>query len=74
MRVLNKNFGVDRDLSWHWNEKDLPNTPLGMLRSFALVFVGKALINGQNVKIAAVPLELRTSLIQILKPEYSVPL
>jgi hypothetical protein len=43
-----------------------PETPLGLLRFYGFVFVGKMNINGRNYKVAIIPSDLRARLKQIL--------
>lgn len=55
--------------SWWWDE-DPPSSPLGQLRSRALVFVGKAPVRNKMYKIAVIPRELRNILDQVLPSVY----
>jgi len=38
---LSRRYGADTDITWWWNEGQMPETPLGLLRSRGLVYVGK---------------------------------
>ncbi len=63
---LETEFGKDNDMSWFWNEGYPPVTALGLLRYSGLVFVGTASRNNREFKIAAVPVELREGLKNII--------
>lgn len=63
---LSRRYGVDRDISWWWNDGQEPVTPLGLLRLHGLVYVGRAEIGGRRCRIAAVPTDLRMSLRRIV--------
>lgn len=62
IQKLSAKFGKDEDRTWWWNDGETPTTPLGLLRVRGLVFVGRAGIGGRNMRIAAVPVELREGL------------
>jgi len=66
VQKLSRRYGVDRDISWWWNDGQEPVTPLGLLRLHGLVYVGKAEIRGRRCRIAAVPADLRTRLRRIV--------
>lgn len=66
VQKLSRRYGVDRDISWWWNDGQEPVTPLGLLRLHGLVYVGKAEIRGRRCRIAAVPADLRTMLRRIV--------
>lgn len=63
---LSKRYGVDRDISWWWNDGQEPVTPLGLLRFHGLVYVGRDEIRGRRCRIAAVPVDLRAKLRRIV--------
>ncbi|MBU4174900.1 MAG: SEC-C domain-containing protein [Actinobacteria bacterium] len=67
IQSLSRKFGPDSDNTWWWDGKDAPTTPLGTLRLNGLVFVGKTTINNRNMKIAAVPMELRAGVATIAR-------
>lgn len=62
---LSRRFGADTDITWWWNEGQVPATPLGLLRMRGLVFVGKVRDGKRRVRIAVVPVELRKALTRI---------
>jgi len=64
-RELYRRFGPDDDHSWFWHAGYLPTSPLGLLRLNGLVFVGMATIRKQRVKIATVPMELRSEITRL---------
>ncbi len=59
---LSRRYGADTDITWWWNEGQMPETPLGFLRSKGLVFVGKIREGNRRFRIAVVPVELRKTL------------
>ncbi len=64
---LSQRYGPDPDRTWWWSEGQLPETPLGILRSRGLVFVGRNRQENRRIRIAAVPVELREGLRGILR-------
>ncbi len=62
---LSRRYGADTDITWWWNEGQLPGTPLGFLRSNGLVYVGKIREGKRRFRIAVVPMELRKGLTRI---------
>lgn len=63
--ALTRRFGsVEGDGFW-WEETP-PRSTLGRLRLKALLFVGRALIDGRRYKVAVIPLELREGLAKLL--------
>lgn len=67
-RELYGEFGPDDDCSWFWHADYLPTSPLGLLRLGGLVFIGMATIKKDRVKIAAVPIELRSEIKRLAAP------
>lgn len=65
---LPKKFGGEEDDSYFW-ESEPPASTIGILRLYALLFVGKAGISGRMYKIAVVPRDIREELREILKLE-----
>lgn len=63
---LSKKFSGEEDDSYFW-ESEPPASTIGILRLHALLFVGKAGINGRMYKVAVVPKEIREGLAEILK-------
>ncbi len=63
---LSRRYGVDRDITWWWNDGQEPVTPLGLLRLHGLVYIGRAEIRGRRCRIAAVPSDLRARLRRIV--------
>ncbi len=63
---LSVKFGRDSDRTWWWHEGEKPATPLGLLRIFGLVYVGKTQNGRRKMRIACVPVELRKPLRQII--------
>jgi len=55
IQKLSAKFGRDEDITWWWNEGQTPVTPLGLLRLFGLVFVGRARMGKRNVRVAVEP-------------------
>ena len=62
---LSRRYGADTDITWWWNEGQMPETPLGLLRSKGLVYVGKIREGKRRFRIAVVPVELRKALTRI---------
>ncbi len=62
---LSRRYGADTDITWWWSEGQRPETPLGMLRSRGLVYVGKIRQGRRRFRLAVVPVELRKTLIKI---------
>jgi hypothetical protein len=56
--ALTRRFGRDRDNSFFWNEGDLPQTTLGILRMLGLVFVGRRRQGKRYYKTIIVPADL----------------
>ena len=65
LQRLSRRYGVDTDITWWWNEGQMPETPLGLLRLNGLVYVGRVLEGRRRVRIVAVPVELRKGLTRI---------
>jgi len=63
--AVTRRFGTTDGDGFFWEDED-PTSPLGFLWSRALVMVGKAALNNRHCKIAAVPVELRPLLKEIL--------
>lgn len=64
---LSRRYGADTDITWWWNEGQVPETPLGLLRSRGLVYVGKIREGKRRLRIAVVPVELRKALTRIVQ-------
>jgi hypothetical protein len=69
---LSRRYGADADITWWWNEGQMPETPLGLLRSKGLVFVGKVREGQRRFRIAVVPVELRRALTRIARDPRSM--
>ncbi len=65
LNAVTRKFGSLEGDGFFWNELE-PESPLGILWSRALVMVGRAVLEGRRCKIAAIPLELREPLGEIL--------
>ncbi|MGB9904895.1 MAG: hypothetical protein ACPLQO_09560 [Desulfotomaculales bacterium] len=63
--AVTRRFGTTEGDGFFW-EAGEPASPLGFLWSRAMVMVGKAVLNNRHCKIAAVPVELRPLLKEIL--------
>ena len=65
LSALTRRFGsMDGDGFW-WEEIP-PRSTLGRLRRKALVFVGRAVVEGRRYKVAVIPVELREGLAELL--------
>ncbi len=69
---LSRRYGADTDITWWWNEGQMPETPLGLLRSKGLVYVGKIREGKRRFRIAVVPVELRKALTRIAQDPRSM--
>ncbi len=69
---LSRRYGADTDITWWWNEGQVPETPLGLLRSKGLVYVGKIREGKRRFRIAVVPVELRKALTRIAQDPRSM--
>ncbi len=69
---LSRRYGADTDITWWWNEGQMPETPLGFLRSRGLVYVGKIREGKRRFRIAVVPMELRKALTRIAQEPSSM--
>jgi len=69
---LSRRYGADTDITWWWNEGQVPETPLGLLRSRGLVYVGKIREGKRRFRIAVVPMELRKALTRIAQEPRSM--
>ena len=63
--AVTRRFGTT-DGDGFFREEEEPASPLGFLWSRALVMVGKTMLNNRQCKIAAIPVELRPLLKEIL--------
>ena len=63
---VSRKFGKMEGDGFYWNEEE-PQSTTGKLWSKGLIMVGKAIQNNRQVKIAAVPADLRPLLEKILK-------
>ncbi|MCR4403574.1 MAG: tetratricopeptide repeat protein [Firmicutes bacterium] len=63
--ALTRRFGSMEDDGFWWEETP-PKSTLGRLRLKALLFIGRAVIDGHRHKVAVIPLELREGLTQLL--------
>lgn len=66
LSVLAREFGSMEGDGFWWEEQP-PRSPLGRLWSKALVFVGRAKVDGRRHKVAVIPMELRENLAAILR-------
>lgn len=66
IQQLSRRYGTDPDISWWWNEGQVPETPLGLLRLNGLVYVGRTREGKRRVRIASVPVDLREALLTIV--------
>ncbi len=62
---LSKKFGEEND-SYFW-ETEPPRSTVGLLRLHALIFVGRANINGKRYLVAVIPKEIREEIAGMLK-------
>ena len=62
---LSNEYGEENN-SYFW-ETEPPTSTVGVLRVHALLFVGKAGIDGRNYKVAVVPKDIRKGLEKLLK-------
>lgn len=62
---LSKKFGEEND-SYFWDTEP-PRSTVGLLRLHALLFIGRANINGKRYLVAVVPREIREELAGMLK-------
>lgn len=65
-------FGSDSEDGWFWGD-EAPASVLGRLRLHALVFVGRALVDGRRCRVAVVAQELREPLQALLREERRRP-
>ena len=63
---ITRKFGSMQGDGFYWNEGEGPYSPLGILWSRGLVFVGRSQIDNRRTKIAAIPVELRSLLTQMV--------
>lgn len=63
--ALTRRFGSMEGDGFWWEETP-PRSTLGRLRLKALLFVGRAVIDGRRCKVAVIPLELREGLAKLL--------
>jgi len=66
IQSLSRRYRPDPDLSWWWNEGQIPESPLGLLRFHGLVYIGKTREDKRRVRIAVIPVELRQPLQDII--------
>jgi hypothetical protein len=67
VQSLSRRYGADTDITWWWNDGQMPETPLGLLRINGLVYIGKVLEGKRRFRIAVVPMELRKPLTRIAR-------
>lgn len=72
LNAVTRKFGRMAGDGFYWDEED-PVSPLGFLWSRALVFVGRAVIDNRNTKVAVVPIELREKLMKLLNVSLAAP-
>ncbi len=72
IQVLSRRYGADPDVTWWWNEGQVPESPLGLLRFNGLVYIGKTREDKRRVRIAAIPVELRKALKKIIQDSASM--
>jgi len=65
LNAVTRKFGRMAGDGFYWDEED-PSSPLGLLWSRALVFIGRAVIDNRSTKVAVIPLELREKLMELL--------
>ncbi len=65
LSAVSRKFGKMAGDGYFWNQKAPQSTP-GKLWSKALIIVGKTLLGDRNTKIAAIPIELREPLQEIM--------
>lgn len=63
---LSKKFSGEEEDSYFW-ESEPPTSTIGILKLHALIFMGKAGINGRMYKVAVVPKDIREQLEEMLK-------
>ncbi len=63
--AIARRFGTDAGDGYFWAEKP-PASPLGRLRLACLVFVGRATVEERRARVAAVPVDLRTALTELV--------
>jgi len=62
---LSRRFGDENEDSWWWADEP-PESVIGRLRSFGLLFVGRAPVKSRLYKVAVIPVELREPLSSLL--------
>lgn len=73
LNAITRKFGNMEGDGFFWNEpEDEPQSPLGVLWSRGLVVVGRANINNRKCKIAAIPVELRQPLAELISKSENV--
>lgn len=65
LSALTRRFGSMEGDGFWWEEVP-PQSTLGKLRCKALVFVGRAVVEGRRYKVAVIPVELREGLAELL--------
>lgn len=65
LSTLTQRFGSMEGDGFWWEEKP-PKSTLGKLCSKALVFIGRAVVEGCRLKVATIPVELREGLAELL--------
>ncbi|MBC7083460.1 MAG: tetratricopeptide repeat protein [Firmicutes bacterium] len=65
LSALTRRFGSMEGDGFWWEEIP-PRSTLGRLRRKALVFVGRAVVEGRRYKVAVIPVELREDLAELL--------
>lgn len=58
------------EISFWWNEKNVPTSAIGALRVRALLFVGHSYFGNKKYKTALIPEEIRAALFEILSQEF----
>lgn len=66
LSAVSRKFGKMEGDGFYWDEEE-PQSTTGRLWSKGMIMVGKAILNNRQVKIAAIPIDLRPLLEEILQ-------
>ncbi len=72
IQLVSRRYGADHDVTWWWNEGQVPESPLGLLRFNGLVYIGKTREDKRRVRMAVIPVDLRKTLEVIIKDSASM--